>query len=88
MFLKINKLKEDGYEKYIKLSDINAVKVGYFGGYRVIIGCSGDSYIWKQWPKGMTTEEENKYQIEAEKEANKLITKITGGAIITPEDLK
>jgi len=88
MFLKINKLKEDGYEKYIKLSDINAVKVGYFGGYRVIIGCSGDSCVWKQWPKGQDEAEEMKYQAEAEQEASNLIIKISGGAIITPEDLK
>lgn len=88
MFLKINKLKEDGYEKYIKLSDINAVKVGYFDGYRVIIGCSGESYVWKQWPKGKDEAEEVKYQAEAEREASNLIVKISGGAIITSEDLE
>lgn len=87
MFLKIDKLKEDGYEKYIKLSDINAVRVGYFGGYRVVISCSTDSHVWKQWPQGQDEAEEMKYQAEAEQEASNLIIKISGGAIITFEDL-
>ncbi len=88
MFLKIDKLKEDGYEKYIKLSDINAVKVGYFDGYRVIISCSSNSYVWKQWPRGKDEAEEVKYLVEAEREASNLIIKISGGAIITSKDLE
>ena len=90
MFLKINKLPNNDLsnELYIKTSEILAIKVSYWGGYRVTIVMPNDVYIWKQWEQSKDPNEEHKRQQEAEKEAERLVNFISQGLILFSDDME